>query len=208
MTILEKGLINIQNTDDNECFKGCLVRYLNPVEQNPRRITKADKDFAKRLDFKDIKFPVKIRDMHKIEKKNSIGISVSGYENKEKYPIYVSKKCCEERNVDLLLIGEGEKKHYVLINDFNRFMYDHLLHRRRKHICRYCLHAFIIEKILKRHIKDYFKTNDKQTIKMPKKGEYVKLINVKRKIKSPFMIYADFENIPVPEDNGMNESYK
>ena len=31
--------------------------------------TKADKDFAEKLDFKDIKFPVTIRDIHKIEKK-------------------------------------------------------------------------------------------------------------------------------------------
>ena len=56
--------------------------------------TKADKDFAEKLDFKGIKFPVTIRDMHKIEKKkkkNSISISVFGYENKEKHPIYVLK---------------------------------------------------------------------------------------------------------------------
>ena len=44
-----KGLINIQNTDDNECFKWCLVRYLNPALHNPARITKADKDFTKKL---------------------------------------------------------------------------------------------------------------------------------------------------------------
>ena len=35
-----------------------------------------------------------------------------------------------------LLIEEGEKKHYVLINDFNRFMYDHSLHLGRKHFSR------------------------------------------------------------------------
>ena len=99
-----KGLINIQNTDDNEYFKWHLVRNLNPAEHYPRRITKADKDFAKRLDFKDMKFPVKIRDIHKIEKKNSINISVFGYENKEKHPIYVSKQFCEKKHVDLLLI--------------------------------------------------------------------------------------------------------
>ena len=103
-------MINIQNTDDNECFKWCLVRYLNPADHNPRRITKVDKDFAKRLDFKDIKFPVKTRDIHKIEKKNSIGIGVFGYENKVEYPVYVSKKCCEDKHVDLLFIDEGEKK--------------------------------------------------------------------------------------------------
>ena len=46
-----KGLINIQNTDDNECFKWCLIRYLNPADHQSARITKVDKDFAKILDF-------------------------------------------------------------------------------------------------------------------------------------------------------------
>ena len=55
-----KDLINIQNTDDNQFFKWCLVRYVNPADHNPRRITKTDKDFAKRLDFKDINFQSKL----------------------------------------------------------------------------------------------------------------------------------------------------
>ena len=66
-----KGLISIQNFDDNECFKWCLIRYGNPADHHPTKITKADKDFAKMLDFKDIKFPIKVRHIHKIEKKNS-----------------------------------------------------------------------------------------------------------------------------------------
>ena len=37
---------------------------------------------------------------------------------------------------------------------------------------------------------------------MLKKGEYVRFKNYDRKIKLPFMIYADFESILVPEDNG------
>ena len=37
---------------------------------------------------------------------------------------------------------------------------------------------------------------------MPKKGEYVKFRSFERKIKSPFMIYADFEITLVPQDNG------
>ena len=36
-------LINIQNIDDNESFKWCFLRYLNPVDHNPRRIRKANK---------------------------------------------------------------------------------------------------------------------------------------------------------------------
>ena len=31
-----------------------------------------------------------------------------------------------------------------------------------------------MEEELKCHIKDYFKINDKQMIKMPKKGEYIR----------------------------------
>ena len=139
-------MINIQNTDDHEW---CSFRYLNHAYHNPRRITKSYKDFAERLDFKDIKFPSKISKIHKIEKKNCLGISVFGYENKEKHPIYVSKKCCEEKHVHLLLVGEGVKN---TIKDFNTFIYDHSLHRGTKTFC-HCLHAFITEEFLNVRLK-------------------------------------------------------
>ena len=80
----------------------------------------------------------------------------------------------------------------------------------KKHYCRYFLHAFITGEILKCYIKDCFNVNGKETIKKPKKGECVKLRNFERKIKSPFMVYTDFECILVLEDNGKqnpNQSY-
>ena len=66
-----RGLINIHNIDCNEYFKWCLFRYLNYADHNPATILKADKDFAKKLNFKN-----KVRDTHKMEKKNSLSISV------------------------------------------------------------------------------------------------------------------------------------
>ena len=66
-----------------------IVRYFHQVNHNLKRITKADIDFAKKINFKDIKFPVKVRRIQKIEINNSISISVFGYENKEKHPIYI-----------------------------------------------------------------------------------------------------------------------
>ena len=108
-------------------------------------------------------------------------------------------------------MGEEGKRYYVLIKDFNTFMYDHNLHRGRKHFCRHYLQAFSTEKILKRHIKDCFKINGKQRIIMPKQCEYVKFKNYERKIKSPFIFYSDFESILVPEGNGKQnpeESYR
>ena len=61
------------------------------------------------LYFKDMQFPVKVRDIQKIEKKNSIDLIVFGYENKEKHPIYVLEKCCKKNHIDLLLLGEEGK---------------------------------------------------------------------------------------------------
>ena len=90
-------MINIENIDDNECFKWCLVRYLQPADHNTSRILKADNDFARQLDFKDIKFSFKVRNIHKIVRKNSIGISVFGYESKD-----------EERN--MLIYYQYKKK--------------------------------------------------------------------------------------------------
>ena len=45
---------------------------------------------------------------------------------------------------------------------------------------------------------------------MSKNSEYAKFRNYERKVKSPFIIYADFESILVPENNrkqNPNESY-
>ena len=81
-------------------------------------------------------------------------------------------------------------------------MYDHSLHCEKKHFCCYCLQDFSTEGISKRHIKDCFKINGKQRIIMPKKGENFKIKNYEKKMKSPFIIYADFESILVSEDNG------
>ena len=89
-------MINIQKIDDNVCFIWSLVRYLNPAHHHQARVTKVDKDFAKKLGFKDITFPVKIRKIHKIEKEDFIGISVFSYENKEKQRICISKTYCQE----------------------------------------------------------------------------------------------------------------
>ena len=60
---------------------------------------------------------------------------------------------------------------HIIIKDFSTVMYDYKLRHGRKHFCHYRLQAFNTKEILKRHIKDCFKVNGKQMIKMPQKGE-------------------------------------
>ena len=88
----------------------------------------------------------------------------------------------------------------LFIKDFNIFMYDHTLHCGKNCFCYYCLQAFSTNEILK-HIKYCFKINGKKKIRMPKKGKYVKFKNYKRKMKSPFIIYADIESTGCPKKN-------
>ena len=146
-----KGLINLKN-EDNECFRWCHIRYLNPQGKDPQRIKKSDKHYIKNLDYQGIKFPITIKQINKIEKKNSIRINIFGYEEKQPYPIYISNEKYED-HMELLLITKDENKHYVLIKDFNKFMYQQTKHKERKHFCMHCLQCFSSERVLNNHKK-------------------------------------------------------
>ena len=188
-----KGLINIKN-EDNECFRWCHTRHLNPQNKNPQRITKTDKNFIKQLDYSNIEFPVTVKQINKIEKQNNIRINLFGYEEKQKFPIYISQEKFQD-HMELLLINKDKKNHYVLIKNFNKFMFDQTKHNCKKHFCMYCLQCFSREDVLAEHVKNCLSINGKQAIKMPKKGQHVNFRNYHKQIPAPFVIYADFEAI-------------
>ena len=85
-----------------------MLRYLNPVDHHPARIRKIDELIGNELDFEDIKSSVKTIDIYKIEKRNSIGICVFGFE-KNIYLLYVSGNTLK-KDVNLLLIEKRKKK--------------------------------------------------------------------------------------------------
>ena len=188
-----KGLVNIKNKD-NECFRWCHIRHLNPQDKNPQRITKTDKNFIEQLDYSNIEFPVTVKQINKIEKQNNIRINLFGYEEKQKFPIYISQEKFQD-HMELLLINKDKKNHYVLIKNFNKFMFDQTKHNCKKHFCMYCLQCFSREDVLTEHIKNCLSINGKQAIKMPEKGQHVSFRNYHKQIPIPFVIYADFEAI-------------
>ena len=137
----KKGLINIKN-EDNECFRWCHIRQLNPQEKNPQRIKKEDKDMVDRLDYSGVKFPISKKDYNKIEKKNGIRVNVFGYENKQPFPIHISKEDFK-MELNLLLLDSDGNKHYVLIKDFNSFMFKQTKHKSKKNFCMNCLQMLL-----------------------------------------------------------------
>ena len=190
----KKGLINMKN-EDNECFRWCHIRHLNPQDKYPQRIKKSDKEYVNKLDYSGVEFPIAVKHYNRIEKQNSVNISVFGYENKQPYPIYVSKEKNKD-HMELLLVTEKENKHYVLIKDFNRFMYSQTKHEHRKHFCMHCLQCFSSERVLSSHRDICIQVNGTQAIKMPNKdNNKLKFNNFHKQQPVPFVIYADFEAI-------------
>ena len=114
-----KGHSYIKSND--KCFLWHHIRHLNPLKMNPEGITKAYRNMVIYLDYECIEFPVSKKDYCKIEQKNNICINEFCYENNLVYPVHISdhkfKDC-----LDLLMITDENKSHYIYIRDFNRFM--------------------------------------------------------------------------------------
>ena len=101
-----------------------------------------------------------------------------------------------EDQMNLSLITKDEKKNYILIKDFNAFMYNQSKHKERKHFCMYCLQCFSSERILANHVNNCLTINGAQAINMPKQGENIlKFNNFQKQLPVPCVIYADFEAI-------------
>ena len=159
----KKGLIDIKNKDD-ECFKWCLIRFINPQDKHPERIQKQDKEIAKTLDYRGINFPLETRDDEIVEERFNINVNVLGYENRV-FLLYVSKKFNEEVLNVLLIKNENNESHYVFIKDFNRLMYSKTTHKDRKHFFMSCLQNFSTKEILNNHRERCLLINDTQAVK-------------------------------------------
>ena len=73
-------------------------------------------------------------------------VNVFGYENKV-YPSHISKKS-HTQTLNLLLVTEKDKPHYVFIKDFNKLMFSRTKNKNKKQHCMSCLQSFTAEEIL------------------------------------------------------------
>ena len=206
------AIINMKNQDD-ECFKWCILRALNPKDIHPERIDKDLKSKAETLNMQGIRYPVSFRDIDRFEHLNpEISITVLGY-NEERasvYPLKVSKYTGCEHDIVLLLIKDGEKSHYCLVKKISALLASQINnHKGTIHICLNCINGFKSIDSLNKH-KEYCYNNECVKINMPPSGTYLRFKNFLHSEKAPFVIYADFESLIKPMDNcdpDPNKSY-
>ena len=75
------------------------------------------------------------------------------YENKLTFPIYVSNQKFEN-SMQLLLVTNEHKSHYVYIKDFDRFMFQKTKNEDKICFCKGCLERCSSKNVLTEHKED------------------------------------------------------
>ena len=125
------------------------------------------------------------KDFNKIKVKNTICINVFGYENGFVFPIHVSDQKFEDL-MDLLLLIDDDKSHYVYIKDLDRFLFHKTKNKNKKWFCRSCLQCFSSENVLIKHKENCLNINGKQSVKLENK--IIEFENYFKQIPVPFKI--------------------
>ena len=92
--------------------------------------------------------------------------------------------------MDVLLLVDDDKSHYVYIKDFNTFIFHKT--KNKKWFCRSCLQCFSIENVLIKHKEDCLSVYGKQSVKLEK--GIIKFENCFEQLPVPFKIYPDSES--------------
>ena len=148
------------------------------------------------MNFKDVNFPADVVDIDTLEENNkSISINVwalgdEGYTVINRKLKNVNAEC----HIDLLRIDEEEKSHYVYIKDLSRFLnYQKSKFCKKSYFCKYCHSGFGTQELLNKHHEKGCMEVEGQQIEMPKPDEKMKFKQHYRKLRCPFVVYADFE---------------
>ena len=159
-SLQRQGLINIKNTDDY-CFIWSYIRYIYPLNKNPNRITKKDKELFNNIyeKLKYFEFPLKINknNIEKIEDILKTNICIlSADKNDNVFPMFSS-----ENNHKNYLNLFYYKDHICLIKDLNKYLHRSNKNKNKKYFSSRCLNSFISEENLNNHKNLCLKYNKK-----------------------------------------------
>lgn len=193
---LKRACINIKN-NDAFCFLWCVMAYLFPAKNNVQ-IVSSYPHYENVLNIKNMTFPVGLNDIKIFEKNNQhISVNVYSINNKSEIvgPLYKTA-CRRQHHVNLLMLENGRQTHYCLIKNLGRLLKRQLTkHKGKFFLCEECMIFFNSETKRNAHVCGGVKTV------LPNQNEEIKFQNFERMQDMPFVIYADFESLLVPNTN-------
>ena len=147
----KKAIINPLNKDQ-ECFKWAVIAALRweDIGSHPERISNLAR-FKADFDWYGIGFLVSVKDITKFEFRNQISINLLAIEDRQ---IYICRKRSNyERMINLMLITENNRKHYVAIKSLSRLLSSQNTNiREKEYFCMKCLQGFKEESFSRFHL--------------------------------------------------------
>ena len=122
----KKAVINLQNKNE-ECFKWAVIAALHHEDIKHHSVSiSLLRPYEKQYKWTGVEFPVSIKKIDKVEK-NNLGIAVNVlFTKKKSQNIYTARrskrnvKC--KKQVNLLMIVDGGKRHYTAIKNISRLL--------------------------------------------------------------------------------------
>ena len=206
-----KCLVNIRNFNDPNCFLYCFTAAYHlqwkgcPLTQPGDRYSKktnpatyARSNPLTHQAVGDFPMPKPIDKMSAFERCNEVKVNVFRYEKKSLYPFRISKHN-SDFVVDLLLITDGERYHYVLITDLVnlvRKVQGRQIDARAK-ICRNCFHVCSKNETLQKHEKLCCHFETCQVLLPEPDSNSLAFKKFQAKTALPLVVYYDLESIIV-----------
>ena len=116
----KKAIINPRNLD-MEFFKWAVIAAMKweEIDRDCQQISKLRR-YENDFDWDGIEFPVSFRDIKRFKSRNEITINILAVEDKK---VYICRKGKEyTRSANLMLITDGNRKHYVAIKSLVRLL--------------------------------------------------------------------------------------
>ena len=209
----KKTTTNPINKNDNKCMQYAIIVLLNyeKIDFHPERISKI-KPFINKYDWKDINLPSHKKDWNTFEKNNrsiALNIFYVPYNTKQILPAYVSKYNCDRENqVNLLMITDGKKWHYLAITSIPMLFRGVKSKYNGDFFCLNCFSSFRTKNKHKNH-ENVCKDHDYCCIEMLNEENNILKYNLEEKsMKISFIIHGDFESTLEEISTCSNDSKK
>ena len=114
--------------------------------------------------------------------------------NSPSYYYRQSKVSKATHQVSFLKLEDGDDYHCVFIKDYDKIIGSQTNKMKaKKHHCFHCQHGFLTKELLDEHVEKGCMAVEGQQIQMPNEEDIMVFKNHYKKLKAPFVIYADFE---------------
>ena len=186
----KNAVINIKNKTDNECFKWCITRAMNPIGKHQNLVTKKLREQSKIFDWTGVNFPTSFEDISRFEKNNCVSVKVLGCDEETKEVVHLRNGNGRYKLAVTLLLFED---HYCLVRNVSRLVSRQICDG-ANYFCDYCSFSNCDKSVVLKHQGSCSGEVFEPERVFPKPGSFLKFKNCERSTEQPFVIYVDFES--------------